>query len=671
MKHFTRALTLASTLTLAGPAQGQELLRWGFQAGDTWQYRLTQNTSTSSEPLRDLDSGQRAGPSISQSQIRTTTLEAAVQQVDANGNITVDWTYTRVQMSAEGLPGMSFTWDSDSPDPSVEATPLGPMITQLKTMVGRTLTVVMTPRGEILEVRGREAMLAAMLEGLDPVMALMMEEQLGPMFGNDQIVSEFMGGVGMWPEGPASLGESWTTRSEVPLPMFGNITSETRNTVSAFENQSGERVVLILHEGTVVELDNSGSGAGLPMTMTLSDASLSGSTTFSLDRGLILSSTSTNVQVMTMSMPAAGLRQQMRTESSVLLELVGPVTGPRRARLASRPDPDASSVVPFTELFTLDTPNSYVAFSPDGRTLATASAESVNPDNPGELKLWDAATGEERAVLEGHRSGIIGLAFSPDGSTLATGGYDQLVKLWNPATGEEIMTLSGHPSWVSRAVFSPDSKTLATGSGGDPAYQGENEIRLWDVATGDERSTLRFEQFKRNDVYSLAFSPDGTQLASGSAYTAVPPATGTDGRLTLWDLATGEETTLFTDPRGAVLSVAFSPDGKTLAAGLWTRTIRLWDVETGEEIAQLSGHRNWVMGLAFSPDGKRLISGSGNPRAPSEIGELIIWDLETYQALASQSTERRGVRWIALSPDGSKLAVGLINGNVKVWALGL
>ena len=114
------------------------------------------------------------------------------------------------------------------------------------------------------------------------------------------------------------------------MPMLGgDLVSEIRNSVTGFENRSGERVVLILHEGTI-ELDAPELGGGLPMTITLDDASLSGSTTFSVDRGLILNSTSTSQQVMTMSMPAAGMRLRMRTETSTGLELVGPVTGSQR-----------------------------------------------------------------------------------------------------------------------------------------------------------------------------------------------------------------------------------------------------------------------------------------------------------------------------------------------------
>ena len=121
---------------------------------------------------------------------------------------------------------------------------------------------------------------------------------------------------------------------------------DVRDTVTGFENQSDERVVLILHEGTI-ELDDSGRGEGLPFTVSLNDASLSGSTTFSLDRGLILSSATKTEQVMTMSMPAAGMRQRIRTESSTVLELVGPVTGRKRGGPIA---PEADGLMSVTDL---------------------------------------------------------------------------------------------------------------------------------------------------------------------------------------------------------------------------------------------------------------------------------------------------------------------------------
>ena len=392
----------ALALTVPGPVRGRELLRWGFQAGDTWEYRLTQSTLTRGDPLRSPESGQMMGQSIRTSQLQTLTLEVAVRQVEANGNITVDWTYTRMQMSTE-LGGTSFDWDSDRPDTSLADTPQSSMIAPLEAMLGRTLTVVMTPLGEMLEVRGGDAMLAAMLEGLDPRIAPMMEEQLGSMFGEERMVSEFMGGVGTLPEAPVGLGDSWTTHSEMSLPMFGgNMTSETRHTVTGFENQSDERVVLILHEGTI-ELDDSGRGEGLPFTVSLNDASLSGSTTFSLDRGLILSSATKTEQVMTMSMPAAGMRQRMRTESSTVLELVGPVTGRKRGGPIA---PEADALMSVTDLAEL----------PRGAEIVATSTY------PEDITVWTLANGV-RVVLKPtdfQADQVLALGVSPGGTSLAS-----------------------------------------------------------------------------------------------------------------------------------------------------------------------------------------------------------------------------------------------------------
>ncbi len=162
------------------------------------------------------------------------------------------------------------------------------------------------------------------------------------------------------------------------------------------------------------------------------------------------------------------------------------------------------SQVTVRELFTLDALDAYVAFSPDGRTLATGVRD--NPATPGQLKLWDVATGENRVTMVGHSSGIIAVAFSPDGRTVATGGFDNTVKVWDVATRRLRGTLAGYGV---EPVFSPDGKTLATSV---PIWgaPGTNEIRLWDVETLQERTVLRLES--NNNVSALAFSPDGKSL---------------------------------------------------------------------------------------------------------------------------------------------------------------
>ncbi len=307
--------------------------------------------------------------------------------------------------------------------------------------------------------------------------------------------------------------------------------------------------------------------------------------------------------------------------------------------------------VTLTELLTLDAFEAYVTFSPDGRTLATG-IRGENPAPPGELKLWDVATGELLATMMGHSSGIIAVAFSPDGRTVATGGLDNTVRLWDVATRRLRHTLIGHQSQVVETVFSPDGRTVASSAAGSVSRDSD-EIRLWDVVTGRERTPLQFRDLDRTDIYALAFSPDGMSLASGSSHRD-PARGGSVGRLTLWDLATGDRRQLY---RGRVpMAVAFSPDGETLAAG--GSPVRLWDVASGDRLHQLRGRGNRSSALAFSPDGKILVTGS--------YRTLTFWDAEMGTRITDIATSR-GVTSVAFSPDGTKLAVGMFEANTKIY----
>ena len=249
---------------------------------------------------------------------------------------------------------------------------------------------------------------------------------------------------------------------------------------------------------------------------------------------------------------------------------------------------------------------SCLVFSLDGKTLAWASGLDIH--------LQDAQTGKEKMRLTGHEWGMHSMALSPDGDTLASGSEDSTIRLWDMHTGEHKKTLSGHTDRVYSVAFSTDGKTLASGSD-------DNTVRLWSVDTGETQRILTAHagEFEGVDnghssvegVKSVAFSPDGETLASG----------GGDNVIHLWAIGTGKRKMTLVGHTHWVFSLAFSPDGKTLASGSVDSDIRLWDPHTGQPKKTLTGHGDWVRSIAFSSDGKTLVSGSDD-------GSVLLWKID-------------------------------------------
>jgi WD40 repeat protein len=292
-----------------------------------------------------------------------------------------------------------------------------------------------------------------------------------------------------------------------------------------------------------------------------------------------------------------------------------------------------------------------VAFSPDGKRVATASQ-----GQDGEVKVRDAQTGKELLTLKGLSSGAFAVAFSPDGKRLATAsaffergkGQAREVKVWDAKTGEELLTIQGSGiSFGGESVaFSPDGKRLVTAT--VPFEQGKervSELKVWDAQTGKELLTVKGHAFGVNggipSPYRVFFSPDGKRLAAAS---------GTE--LKLWNAQTGEEVLSLT-VGGTV--VGFSPDGKRLATT--GDEVKVWDAQTGKEQFTLKGHTDQVLDATFSPDGKRLTSTSLDKT-------VKVWDAQTGQELLSL---KGGGFSVAFSRDGNRLVSNGPDGTVTIW----
>ncbi len=307
-------------------------------------------------------------------------------------------------------------------------------------------------------------------------------------------------------------------------------------------------------------------------------------------------------------------------------------------------------------------PINSVAYSPDGKTVASGIDD-------GTIRFWDAATGELRNTITGHTdSRIFSAAFSPDGRILACGGKSK-IQWWNPQTGEHLKTIKEPSCDVHSIAYSSDAKLLATGGTSMKA-------RLWDVQSGRFLGSFKGHKDRVTDAYkyqvsSVAFSPDGRTLASGGGKkmprNVAKKDSSEDNMVCLWEIHTGElypageRLATFTKHTESVTSVAFSPDGTTLASSSQDKTIQLWDINTRSHLKTLTGHKEDVTAVVYSPDGKTLASGSADRT-------IRLWNANTGDLMLPPIKEAGQVTSLAYSPDGGILASGTENDNVvHLW----
>lgn len=323
-------------------------------------------------------------------------------------------------------------------------------------------------------------------------------------------------------------------------------------------------------------------------------------------------------------------------------------------------------------------PVASVSFSHDGRWLASGSADNS-------IKVWDLTAGRESQMLKGHAGGVVALAFSSDGKLLASGSADRLIKLWDTATWREKAKLQKHAERISSLAFSPDSQSLASGSvdgtiymwkpGSDQerfvikgstagvlafafvgnvlrAATADGAISQWDATNGKEKGTRRASAGEQaaDILTSVAFSPDGRLVA----------ATAGNRTVALIDSGNGRLVRTFDSRSTGFYAVAASSDGKWLASGANDRCVRLWQTATGRELPRLLGSTGVITSISFSHDNRFLVSGSTS-------GEVKIWDLRSGREAYRLETNPGGINAVSFSSDGKWLAAAGVKQTIQIW----
>ena len=275
-----------------------------------------------------------------------------------------------------------------------------------------------------------------------------------------------------------------------------------------------------------------------------------------------------------------------------------------------------------------------ISFSPDGMHLALANMD-------GESKVWDIASRSEILSLRSGEQPAKAIAYSSDSNLLAIGGDDGIVRIWDAVKGDEISALP-LGGIIHRVAFSPSDSRLAAASE-------DGSVKVWDLTTGQELLSLP----RLSGLYSIDFLSNGTLVTAGQ-----------DGTARVWDSVSGQQLLTLAGHKSTVVGVAGSPDGKQIATSGYDETIRIWDATPGYEVLTIAGHKDIVWDVSYSPDGKQLASVSVD-------GAAKVWDVDSGEVLLALSkgvAPTDGFTGLAFSPNGEIIATGGMDGSITLWS---
>ena len=358
------------------------------------------------------------------------------------------------------------------------------------------------------------------------------------------------------------------------------------------------------------------------------------------------------------------------------VELWDSATGQRTVVAGNQNGPASPTAVSFTsdnaqvvsgsdsDLRLWDIPNGLRVITENSSRIAVShGGNRILAGGNGKLRIVDAVTGQDIRTISGISNSLNAVAFSPDGQRVIAGlGYGSdaaapdygKIKMWDASSGQLLTTFRGHGGGVNKpafkgvgaVAFSPDGTRIVTGGAADGtstnAPIGNGKVRFWDPATGQ---LLRNIDAQYYDVTSIAFSRDGSLLATGSGYDPI-----VQGRLItsietlrIWDTKTGRLLHSI-GPNASVNAVAFSPDGRQVLSGSDDNQLILWDNASGDVVRRFDGHSGSITAATFSADGARVLSASGD-------GTVRIWNPGTGELLVTLIGNAEG-EWLELTPEG-------------------